>query len=225
MSIVEPGSVAANVAAVRRRIAVAGGDRRVTLVAVTKTFPADALLAAVAAGCDAIGENYAQELIAKLDALGGAPGIPVHFIGNVQRNKVRSLAGRVDVWETLDRHALATEIARRAPGARVLVQVNVSGEPSKAGCDPADAEALVRAAIAAGLDVTGLMTVGLLGDPGDARPGFRLLRRIADDLGLADCSMGMSGDLEIAVEEGATIVRVGSALFGSRVRAPRSGLR
>jgi hypothetical protein len=133
---------------------------------------------------------------------------------------VRQLAGRVDVWETVDRMRLVAEIARRAPGATVLIQVDTAGEQGKGGCAPAAVADLVGAARATGLVVDGLMTVGpTAGGPEAARPGFRLVRRLADDLGLATCSMGMSGDLEVAVEEGATEVRVGTALFGTR--APR----
>jgi pyridoxal phosphate enzyme (YggS family) len=216
--VIDPAAVAENVARVRERIRAAGGEG-VELVAVTKTFPVEAILAAQAAGCRAIGENYAQELVAKLARLPeGGPRPEVHFIGHLQTNKVRVLAGRVDVVETVDRPSLVAELARRLPGTRVLVEVNVTGEPQKAGCEPAEAAELVARARAAGLAVEGLMTVGRAGPPEEARGGFRLLRRLADDLGLSECSMGMSGDLEVAVEEGATEVRVGTALFGPRVR-------
>lgn len=225
---IDPAGVAHNVEVVRGRIRRAGGDRPVELIAVTKTFPVEAILAAVAAGCRSIGENYAQELVAKLEAFdqrtradGAAAATvrpEVHFIGRLQSNKVRHLVGLVDVFQTVDRASLVEELARRAPGARCFVQVNVSGEPQKGGCEPSGTPALVASARAAGLVVEGLMTVAEAGDPASARPGFRRLRALADELGLAGCSMGMSGDLEIAVEEGATHVRVGSALFGPRVR-------
>jgi PLP dependent protein len=141
----------------------------------------------------------------------------VHFIGQLQTNKVRQLVGHVDLWETIDRERLVVELARRAPGARILVQVDTTGEPGKGGCPLAGVPALVAAAGAAGLVVDGLMTVGpTVGGPEAARAGFRAVRRLADELGLGTCSMGMSGDLEVAVEEGATEVRVGTALFGSR---------
>lgn len=141
----------------------------------------------------------------------------MHFIGQLQSNKVRQLAGFVDVWETVDRPRLVDEVAKRAPGATVLLQVDTSGEPGKGGCAPGDVPDLLRAARRAGLVVDGLMTVGpTAGGPEAARPGFRLVRRLVDDLGLATCSMGMSGDLEVAVEEGSTQVRVGTALFGAR---------
>ncbi len=194
----------------------AGGGPEVLLLAVTKGFGGDAIAAAAAAGCTAIGENYAQELRGKLVAVQEA-GVDVHFIGRLQSNKVRALADAVAVWESIDRPALVDELARRAPEARLLVQVDATGEPTKGGCPPDDVAALVERATAAGLRVEGLMTVGPLeGGPEAARPAFRLVRTLADDLGLAHCSMGMSADLEVAVEEGSTEVRLGTALFGSR---------
>jgi pyridoxal phosphate enzyme (YggS family) len=213
--VIDAAAVAANVDDVRRRIERAGGTG-VEIVAVTKTFPSDAITAAAGAGCRAIGENYAQELVAKLADLGPQPRPEVHFIGHLQSNKVRMLAPVVDVWETVDRASLARAIGRAAPRARVFVQVNTSGEAQKSGCPPDATPALVADCRSQGLDVEGLMTIGPLAAPEAARPGFRLLRHIADDLGLRACSMGMSADLEIAVEEGATHVRIGSALFGAR---------
>ena len=204
---------------VRGRIARVGG-RDVRIVAVTKGFGPDAIEAAVAAGCRDVGENYAQELVAKLAAVRG-PGPVVHFIGHLQTNKVRQLAPVVDVWQSVDRVDVVDALTRRAaPGAAVLVQVNVSGEPQQGGCDPDDTASLVDAATEAGLDVVGLMAIGRAGGRAAARPGFRRLRRLVDDLGLAECSMGMSDDLEAAVEEGSTMVRIGTALFGPRQRHP-----
>ena len=142
----------------------------------------------------------------------------VHFIGWLQRNKVRSLAPVVDVWQTVDRPELAREIAKRAPGASVMIQVDISGEETKGGCLPADTEALVADASDLGLEVVGLMGVALLAEPEAARPGFALLRRLVDQLGLRECSMGMTADLEVAVAEGTTMVRVGRDLFGERSR-------
>jgi pyridoxal phosphate enzyme (YggS family) len=188
----------------------------VELLAVTKGFGADAVLAAAGAGCRAIGENYAQELLGKRDAL-DASGARVHFIGRLQSNKVRLLVGVVDVWESVDRPGLVDELARRAPGATILVQVNASGEVGKGGCPPDDVPGLVERATAAGLRVDGLMSVGpTAGGSEAARPAFRITRRLADELGLATCSMGMTDDLDVAVEEGSTRVRLGTALFGPR---------
>jgi pyridoxal phosphate enzyme (YggS family) len=212
--VIDAALVAERVAATRRRIDAAGGVS-VTLVAVTKGFGADAIEAVARAGVSDIGENYAQELATKADTARDL-GLTVHFIGRLQTNKVRSLAGTVGFWQSVDRPTVAVEIAKRAPGARVLVEVNVSGEAQKGGCDPTDADKIVGECARLGLDVQGLMAIGRAGEPEDARPGFRLLRRMVDNLGLAVCSMGMSADLEIGVEEGATMVRVGSALFGER---------
>jgi PLP dependent protein len=204
------------VAAVRERIRRAGGDDSVMLLAVTKGFGADAIEAALDAGCRAIGENYAQELIAKRDAAARAE---VHFIGQLQTNKVRQIAGLVQVYETVDRARLAGEIAKRDPGAAVLVQVDTSGDTGKGGCPPRDVDALADHVRELGLDLRGLMTVGpTVGGADAARDGFRAVRAAVDRLGLSVCSMGMSDDLEIAVQEGSTEVRVGSALFGPRRR-------
>jgi pyridoxal phosphate enzyme (YggS family) len=192
------------------------------VLAVTKGFGSDAIDAALAAGCRAIGENYAQELVAKQQAAAAAE---VHFIGQLQSNKVRQLAPLVQVFETVDRAKLATEIARRAPGAAVLIQVDTTGGPGKGGCPVAALDPLVEAVRAAGLDLRGLMTVGpTTGGAEAARPGFRRVRAEVDRIGLSVCSMGMSDDLEVAVAEGSTEVRVGTALFGRRpphARSPR----
>jgi pyridoxal phosphate enzyme (YggS family) len=211
-------TVADRLAEVRRRIERAGGGPEVAVLAVTKGFGPEAMAAAVAAGCPAVGENYAQELLAKLDALGAldVPRPEVHFIGRLQSRKVRTVAGVVDVWQSIDRSVLVDEVAKRAPGARIMVQVNVSDEPQKGGCTPAEAPGLVAAARGAGLEVEGLMTVGRTGPPDAAREGFRMLRRLADEVGVRQRSMGMSEDLEVAVSEGSTMVRVGTALFGER---------
>jgi pyridoxal phosphate enzyme (YggS family) len=196
------------------RISAAGGGDEVSVLPVTKGFGREAIDAARAAGCTAIGENYAQELLAKQDA---CTGLDVHFIGQLQTNKVRQLAGLVGIYETVDRAKLAREIAKRDPGARVLVQVDTSDEPGKGGCPLADLDALVDAVRDLGLDLRGLMTVGPTeGGPEAARPGFRAVRAAVDRCGLSICSMGMTGDLEVAVEEGSTQVRVGTALFGAR---------
>ena len=192
----------------------------VRVVAVTKGFGPEVLQAALDANCDAVGENYAQELLSKRSVIDDCPPgrrPEVHFIGRLQSNKVRQLVGLIDVWSTLDRSSLIKAISRRAPGARVLVQVNTTGEEGKGGCPPDRVQALVLAAREAGLTVDGIMTVGPTGrPPDDARAGFRVARSLVDELGLEVCSMGMSADLPIAVEEGATEVRVGTALFGPR---------
>lgn len=208
--------VVARVAALRERIARAGGVG-VSIIAVTKTFERDAWVAAHEAGCDGIGENYAQELLAK-HAHGASP-LPVHFIGRIQTNKVKSLIDVVDVWQSVDRASVIDEIAKRSSGRvpRVFLQVNTSGEDSKSGCTPDELEGLVTRCREQGIVLDGLMTIGpTSGAEQPTRAAFRLLRHLANDHGLHHCSMGMSGDLEIAIEEGSTMVRVGSALFGPR---------
>jgi pyridoxal phosphate enzyme (YggS family) len=211
----DAASVAAGMAVVRQRIAAAGGDPdRITVVAVTKGFGPEAPLAALEAGLVHLGENYAQELVAKAAVVGDAP--VWHFIGGLQRNKVRLLAPHVALWETIDRASLGREVAKRVPGAAVLAQVNISGEAAKGGCAPEEAADLVAGLGDSGLDVRGLMGVAAVGDPDRARAQFGRLAALASALDLPELSMGMSTDLEAAVAEGATIVRVGSALFGAR---------
>jgi PLP dependent protein len=217
-----PGDVAGRLAAVRARIARAGGDpQRITIVAVTKGFGVDVVQAALDAGLGDVGENYAQELISKAASLRRRDRIRWHFLGLVQRNKVAALAPLVAVWQSIDRPAAGEAIARRAPGAEVLVQVNVSGESAKHGCALEDAPELVGRLRALELRVLGLMAIGPSGPPELARPGFRALARLAHRLALPELSMGMTEDLEVAVQEGATMVRIGRALFGPRPGTPR----
>jgi pyridoxal phosphate enzyme (YggS family) len=213
---IDPAEVIRRTDALRERIAAAGGDpSAVRIVAVTKRFGLAAVAAARAAGLEDLGENYAQELLGKA-AAPEAAGCRWHFIGPVQRNKVRGLAPVVHLWQGVDRVEVGAAIARYAPGARALVQVNVTGEPTKAGASPAQAPRLVDDLRSLGLDVRGLMAIGRTGAPSDARPGFADLTALADRLELEERSMGMSGDLEVAVQEGSTMIRIGTALFGPR---------
>ena len=212
--MIDPVEVAEKVHAVRANIEKAGGIG-VALIAVTKTFGVDAIMAARDAGCDGVGENYAQELLAKIAK--GIPPIDVHFIGAVQSNKIRQLAGHVSLWQSIDRESLMTELGKRAPGARILLQVDTTGEPTKGGADPSGLDVLLQSAEAAGVHVDGLMTIGpTLGDQDACVRAFTLLRSLVDTYGLQTCSMGMSDDYELAVSCGSTMVRVGSRLFGSR---------
>ena len=204
---------------VRNRIADAGGDSEsMTLVAVTKGHGADAVRAALAAGLHDVGENFAQELAAKADDIDDRDDPRWHFIGQVQRNKVRLVAHRVSLWQSVDRLTVGAEIAKRSPGAALLVQVNLSDDPARGGAKPELAPGVVEGVRDLGLDVRGLMAVGPPGGPDAARAGFRAVRAIADRLELPVRSMGMSDDLEIAVQEGSTMLRIGTALFGSRPR-------
>jgi hypothetical protein len=209
--------VADRLAEVRARIEAAG--RRpddVVVVAVTKGFGIDAVDAAHAAGIVDVGENYAQELAAKVGAATPHSERRWHFLGRVQRNKVRSIAAAVHLWQGVDRLAAGEEIARRSPGAKVLVQVRIAGDEARNGCDPHAVPDLVERLDGLGLDVRGLMAVGPAGPPELARPGFREVSALADRLGLRERSMGMTDDLGVAVEEGSTMVRVGRGLFGAR---------
>jgi len=173
--------------------------------------------AAMAAGIPDIGENYAQEMADKATSLGAeASACRWHFIGQLQRNKVRLVAPHVAVWQTVDRAGVADEIAKRQPGGSVLVQLDLTGAPERGGCAPEDVAGLVDHCRSVGLQVLGLMAVGPPGPPEDSRPGFRLLASTADALDLPVRSMGMSADLEVAVEEGSTMVRIGRDLFGAR---------
>jgi pyridoxal phosphate enzyme (YggS family) len=220
-------SVAENLAVVRDRIAAAcaraGRDPgSVRLVAVSKTQPLELLREALAAGQTALGENYAQELREKSAALADA-AVEWHFLGALQTNKARLVAGTAALIHTCDRLALAQELSKRASklGAvqRVLVEVNTGREPQKAGALPEDVPALVAAISALpSLECAGLMCI----PPADAdpRPHFRALRELRDRLGLRELSMGMSADYEAAIEEGATLVRVGTAIFGERRNRP-----
>lgn len=208
-------AVAGEVARVRQRIEAAGGDpERVRIVAVTKGHGVDAVRAAAAAGLVDVGESYAQELMAKAEELD--TDVHWHMIGRLQRNKVRQIAAFVHLWQSVDRLSLAGEVARHTPGAVVLVQVNVSGAEQQGGCPPERVAPVVEGCADLGLDVRGLMAIGPMGAPEASRAAFRNVRELADRLGLPERSMGMSDDLEAAVAEGSTLVRIGTALFGPR---------
>ncbi|MFL5309823.1 MAG: YggS family pyridoxal phosphate-dependent enzyme [Myxococcales bacterium] len=215
--------VAENLARVQERIRAAcsraGRDPdTVQLVAVSKGQPLEAVLVAFAAGQTVFGENYAQELHEKADAL---PEAEWHFVGALQTNKVKIVVGHAALIHTCDRPSLARELSKRAETKnvvqRVLFEVNVGREPQKGGALPEEVEAL-HAAVR---EVERLRCEGLMCIPPpdqDPRPHFRALREMRDRLGLPDLSMGMTADFEVAIEEGATIVRVGTAIFGERPR-------
>jgi uncharacterized pyridoxal phosphate-containing UPF0001 family protein len=277
--VVEAAGFEARLAEARHRIDTASSDpTAVRVVAVTKGFGVAAVRLALGAGLTAIGENYADELVAKAGQLAGgeeaagqlaggqdaagqlaggqdatgqlaggeeatgqlaggeeatgqlAGGEEAtgqlatpewHYLGAVQRNKVARLAPVVSCWQGLSRREEGEAIARRHPGATVLVQVNVSGLPGRGGCAPDGVPELVAGLRDQPLEVAGLMAVGPPGPPEAARPGFALVSRLADALDLPVRSMGMSDDLEVALSEGSTMVRLGRALFGDR--PPRPG--
>ena len=203
---------------VRARIEAAARGP-VEVVAVTKGHPPEIAAAALLAGYRTLGENYAQELRQKAAILAACDWLPAaewHFVGRLQSNKVRLMADAVSVWQSLDRPSVIDAVAKRCEGARVMVQVDLAGMEGRGGCDRSEVAGLVEHARGAGLDVIGLMGVGPPGDPEDSREGFGWLAREAATLGLSEVSMGMSADLEVAVEQGATMVRVGSALVGAR---------
>ena len=213
-------------AEVARRQATGGWTHPVTLVAVTKGFGLDAVEAALAAGLADLGENRVQEALGKIDTRIGA-NAAWHMIGHLQRNKAKHVPGRFVLVHSVDSAALAEELDKRSAEhgltLRVLVQVNVAGEEQKSGCSPAEARVLVRAlASHTHLALEGLMTVGPLTDDVEVqRRTFRALRMLRDGLQeeglwLPALSMWMSGDYGTAVEEGATILRLGTALFGPR---------
>jgi hypothetical protein len=216
VSAVTAALVAERLGAVRERIGRAGADpRSVTVVAVTKGWGVDVVDAAVSAGLFDIGENYAQEMLSKLSTA------PVearwHFLGQPQTNKLARLAPHVTLWHGLDGEVHARALAQHRPGAAVLVQVRTPGPLGRHGASPAQVPALVSSALSAGLDVKGLMAVGP--HPAtctEVRRCFGEVARLAAALGLSELSMGMSADFELAVAEGATIVRLGTVLFGPR---------
>lgn len=202
-----------------------GWAHPVRIVAVTKTHGPDAVRAALAAGLEDVGENRVQEALAKQDLL---PEVPVrwHLIGSLQRNKARHAAGRFALIHSVDRPELVDELAKRVSGGSrqaVLVEVNCSGEAQKGGVEPGSLPALLeRIAALPALELRGLMTMAALtGDASAQRAAFARLRTERDKMqaagyALPELSMGMSGDFPAAVEEGATMVRLGTLLFGER---------
>jgi pyridoxal phosphate enzyme (YggS family) len=229
--LLDANQIAARLTEVRRHIdeAIARSGRppgSARLLAVSKNKPAAAIRAAYAAGQREFGENYAQELAEKAAELRDLDGIVWHFIGRLQRNKAKQVVQSARAVHTVDRPELAAELGKRAAAAgitlRVLAEVNVGGEASKGGCAPSELGALL-AAIAAepSLTATGLMTIPPeTEDPEGARPFFAALRALRDQHGgaqaLPELSMGMTHDFAVAIAEGATIVRVGTAIFGAR---------
>jgi len=228
-------SIQENIQHIRGRIAAAcarsGRDAdSVRLVAVSKTKPAAMIEEAAAAGQTLFGESYVQDFLGKADDV--RSGVEWHFIGALQSNKVKYLRGKVAMIHSVDRLSLAREIdkqwAKLERPVEILIQVNLGREESKAGADEEELEGLVRKIAALPrLRIRGLMTLPpYLDDPEEVRPYFRRLRRLSDHVAalnlpaveMAELSMGMSHDFEVAVEEGATLVRVGTAIFGERER-------
>jgi len=225
--------VADNIRQVREIMAEAAGRSRrspstVRLMAVTKTVHDDRIVEAVQAGVDIIGENYVQEAKRKLETMGKR--CEWHMIGRLQTNKAKYAVRLFDMIHSVDRLELAAEIDRHARAAglvmKILIEVNVAGEATKSGVPVTDAVKLVRAvAPLPNLSVRGLMTMPpWFDDPEEARPFFRALRELRDRIEtegiprvqMRELSMGMTGDYDVAIEEGATIVRIGRGIFGER---------
>ncbi len=230
MAVSSDAELKERLAQVRSRIASATqragrAADSVRLVAVSKRKPVEAIRAAHDAGCRDFGENYGQELLQKRSELADLSAVRWHHIGHLQRNKARQLMGKTALLHGIDNLRLVAELDKRASLAEVIVeimlQVNVSGEPSKSGCTPEGLPELLDAARSCEqLCIRGLMAMPPFVEPEQARPFFRRLRELRDDHGgaeqLPELSMGMSHDFEVAIEEGATIVRVGTAIFGQR---------
>jgi pyridoxal phosphate enzyme (YggS family) len=225
-----------NIERVQRQIAscctrIGRNPDDVTVVAVSKTFSAESIREAVRAGMMDIGENYVQELTAKRDAL-AREHIRWHFVGHLQRNKVKHIAPWIHMIHALDSVELAREIEKRAAAAGrtidVLVEVNTTGEGSKYGVAPETVSDLIKGMCdLQHVRIAGLMTIGpFLPDPESSRPMFRQLRELKEEVArsrqanaaMHHLSMGMTGDFEVALDEGATLLRIGTAIFGSRTQ-------
>jgi len=228
--------IAENVSEIRQKLAAAcirvgRNPSEVTLVAVSKTFPADRIREALLGGAIDIGENYVQELLGKQKILGN--NVRWHFIGHLQSNKVKYVAEWIHLIHSVDNVRLAAEIDKRAAQCGriidILIEVNTTGESSKYGIRPEETVQFIELlAPLKHLRIAGLMTIGpFLPDPESSRPMFRTLRELRDEgesldqknVTMRHLSMGMTGDFEVAVEEGATLVRIGTAIFGARKKS------
>ena len=192
---------------------------RTKIIAVTKSLNEEAIVIAKEAGIQAVGENYAQELIEKHQALGDSE-IGWHMIGAIQRNKIRKLSGILSLWQSVDRIEVLEEIKKREPSGKVLIQINPFGETGKGGCSFHEAGNLIEYGLEKGLSVVGVMAVGVQGDLRKTSDIFNKVGALADEFGLLERSIGMSDDIELAIDHGSTMLRIGRALFGER--APKN---
>jgi len=188
---------------------------RTKIIAVTKSLDKEAIVIAKEAGIQAVGENYAQELIEKHQTLGDLE-IEWHMIGAVQRNKIRKLSGILSLWQSVDRIEVLEEIKKRDPAGKVLIQINPLGETGKGGCSFHEARGLIEHGLEIGLSVEGVMAVGVQGDLGKTSDIFSKVEALTDEFGLPERSIGMSDDIEVAIDHGSTMLRIGRALFGER---------
>jgi len=210
--------VADKVGAIQAQV-LSKSENPVTIVAVTKGFSVESIRAANKAGIHDIGENYAQEMLSKQNLLGereSGDSLRWHFIGNLQRNKVRKVAQNVFMWQSVDSMALGEEITKRCEAPKVLVQANMTGSENQGGLPPSEVPFLVEQLWELQIDVAGLMAIGDPEDREATMEHFRKVKRMCEMLNLPECSMGMSDDYDLALEAGATILRLGTAIFGNR---------
>ena len=196
------------------KIIDAKAQNPVTLIGVTKGFTHEEVNIASELGIKNFGENYAQELLTKNPLVD--PEISWHYIGQLQSNKIRKISHLVDVWHSVTSLKLAREIHKRNDQAQILLQVSLMGPSNSKGFEVEQLPQLISELRDMNIDISGLMTMGVPGDKVATRVVFKELRKLADTFELPECSMGMSGDFEIALESGASMIRVGSAIFGNR---------
>ena len=192
-------------------------DGNAILLPVTKGFGAEEVQAMLEVGLTHVGESYAQEVIEKAQIISDNR-IAWHMIGRVQSNKVRKLSETISLWHSVDRKDLITEISKRKKDSKVLIQVDMNNRPQQGGCSLEEVPELIEFASSKGLKVDGLMTIGVDQDVEATKRAFSGLAKLAESMGLREISMGMSDDYEIAIDHGATILRVGRGIFGERTK-------
>ena len=192
-------------------------DGNAILLPVTKGFGAEEVQAMLEVGLTHVGESYAQEVIEKAQIISDNR-IAWHMIGRVQSNKVRKLSETISLWHSVDRKDLITEISKRKKDSKVLIQVDMNNRPQQGGCSLEEVPELIEFASSKGLKVDGLMTIGVDQDVEATKRAFAGLAKLAESMGLREISMGMSDDYEIAIDHGATILRVGRGIFGERTK-------
>jgi len=192
-------------------------DGNAILLPVTKGFGVREVQAMLEVGLTKIGESYAQEILEKTEMITD-DRIAWHMIGRVQRNKVQKLSETVDLWHSVDRKELITEIAKHKKNSEILIQVDMNDRSQQGGCSPENVPDLIEFASDKGLNVKGLMTIGVDRDINATRNIFAEMAKLSEKMGLKEISMGMSNDFEIAIDYGATILRIGRSIFGERAK-------